>query len=249
MSWSDNRRVSTDIGWYMPYFTTAEYGWQVREPIHDMLIRIIDNTYDPEYMPDYREEIHFIADQMIAPDRKIDGKDCRYVSTMKKLLVQSFHMLDISRAQWEYVAPGGEPYPFDQPCDDEIISIWYATDPTIVREQSYKAFMKLAYGDWINYDKKCTLVESPKTVVCTVFTRVTIHGTTNGLGTMILGKNYLKQKTTPIPNGCIGTYAGRAAASADILTGYTFNTGNNTKIYGIFSYPNGGDGNVIRPAD
>lgn len=64
-----------------------------------------------------------------------------------------------------------------------------------------------------------------------------------------LGKNYLKQKTTPIPNGCIGTYAGRAAASADILTGYTFNTGNNTKIYGIFSYPNGGDGNVIRPAD
>ena len=74
-----------------------------------------------------------------------------------------------------------------------------------------------------------------------------ITGAAGGVGK--LGKNYLKQKTTPIPNGCIGTYAGRAADSADILTGYTFNTGNNTKIYGIFSYPNGGDGNVIRPAD
>ena len=74
-----------------------------------------------------------------------------------------------------------------------------------------------------------------------------ITGAAGGVGK--LGKNYLKQKTTPIPNGCIGTYAGRAAASADILTGYTFNTGNNTKIYGIFSYPDGGDGNVIRPAD
>lgn len=75
----------------------------------------------------------------------------------------------------------------------------------------------------------------------------TIYGNENGVGK--LGKNYLKQKATPIPNGCIGTFAGSVAASADILTGYTFNTGNNTKIYGIFSYPDGGDGNVIRPAD
>lgn len=232
MSWSDNRRISTDIGWYMPYFTTAEYGWQVREPIHDMLIRIVDNTYDPEYTPDYRDEIHFIADQMMAPDRKIDGKDCRYVSTMKKFLVRSFHTLDLSRAQWEYVAPGVEPYPFDESCDDEIISIWNATDPTIVREQSYKAFMKLAYGDWINYDKKCTLAESPKTVVCTSFTRVTVHGTTNGLGTMILGKNYLEQRTTPIPNGAAGSYLSYTNAFTDNIyahNGYTFNSGNATR--------------------
>lgn len=75
----------------------------------------------------------------------------------------------------------------------------------------------------------------------------TIYGDENGVGK--LGKNYLKQKTTPIPNGCIGTYAGSAAASADILAGYTFNTGNFTKIYGVFSYPDGGDGNIISPAN
>lgn len=64
-----------------------------------------------------------------------------------------------------------------------------------------------------------------------------------------LGKNYLKQKTTPIPNGCIGTYAGSVVSGRDVLTGYTFNTGNNTKIYGIFSYPDGGAGNVISAAN
>ena len=244
MSWSDNRRISTDIGWYMPYFTTAEYGWQVREPIHDMLIRIVDNTYDPEYMPDYRSEIHFIADQMMAPDRKIDGKDCRYVSTMKKLLVKSFHTLDLSRAQWEYVAPGEEPYPFDEPCDDEIISIWYAEDPTIVREQGYKAFMKLAYGDWINYDKKCTLVESPKTVVCTSFTRVTVHGTTNGLGTMITGINRLRPRLEAIPNGTMGTLVSYSGWQSP--DGYTFNSGDATKLFFLFKR----DGDIaLTPSD
>ena len=245
MSWSDNRRVSTDVGWYMPYFTTAEYGWQVREPIHDMLIRIIDNTYDPELMPDFRDDIHFIADQMMAPDRKVDGKDGRYVSTVKKYLVSAFNMLDISRAQWEYVAPGGTPYPFDESCEDEIISIWEATDPTIVREQAYKAFMKLAYGDWINYDKKHTTVDSPKTVVASSFTKVTVHGTENGLGTMVTGINYLQPRLEPIPNGSIGILNSNSGWQ-NLINGYTFYSDTSTVL--TITFKSNSD-NDIHPSD
>lgn len=74
-----------------------------------------------------------------------------------------------------------------------------------------------------------------------------ITGAAGGVGK--LGKNYLKQKTDPIPNGCVGTYAGVIHTRAPITDGYTFNTGNATKIYGTFNSPNGGDGNVVTPAD
>ena len=229
MSWSDNRRVSTDIGWYMPYFTTAEYGWQVRQPIHDMLIRIVDNTTD-EYTPDYRATIHYIAEQMTFPDRKVDGKDGRYVSTVKKYLVEAFHKLDIARSQSQYVGPGEDPYPFDEDCETEIISIWAAIDPTIVRENTYKAFMKLAYGDWINYDKIHTGVDSPKTVVCISFTKVTVHGTENGLGTMVTGKNYLQPRLEAIPNGAAGTWLAYADTYVNAINGFTVNSGNATLL-------------------
>ena len=69
----------------------------------------------------------------------------------------------------------------------------------------------------------------------------TITGTAGGVGK--LGKNYLKQKTTPIPNGCEGTYLASAFSYRDAFTGYTFNSGNATRIYITFKRTN--DANIV----
>lgn len=57
-----------------------------------------------------------------------------------------------------------------------------------------------------------------------------ITGSAGGVGK--LGRNYLKNKTTPIPNGAAGSYLSRTNAFSDMdyaADGYTFNTGNATR--------------------
>lgn len=71
-----------------------------------------------------------------------------------------------------------------------------------------------------------------------------INGAVGGVGK--LGKNYLKQKTAPIPNGCIGTFAGHVHSRAPITDGYSFNTGDITTIYCTF---NDGSGGVVTPSN
>ena len=63
-----------------------------------------------------------------------------------------------------------------------------------------------------------------------------ITGAAGGVGK--LGKNYLKPRTTPIPNGCEGTWISSAFGYRDAEAGYTFNSGNATRIYITFKRPN-----------
>lgn len=237
--WFDTSRAKTDVGWNMPYFTTAKYGWETREPISKMLTDIVDNTSED---PDLIADIHKIASEIMYPTDQTTGKDSRYLSTMKEYLCNAFWHLDLDRSHTEYVGPGAEPYDWDESCEDEIIAIWNSIDPTVMRANIYRAFMKLAYGGWINYDKVINGAAVPKDILSSNIKRVTVHGTENGCGSLSISKNYLKQRTTPIPNGCIGTFAGNIHARAAITGGYTFNTGNATTIYGTFN--DGGTGNV-----
>lgn len=71
-----------------------------------------------------------------------------------------------------------------------------------------------------------------------------VNGAVGGVGKV--GKNYLKQKTTPIPNGCIGTFTGHVHSRAAITDGYSFNTGDITTIYCTF---NDGSGGVVTPSN
>lgn len=67
-----------------------------------------------------------------------------------------------------------------------------------------------------------------------------ITGVVGGVGK--LGKNYLKPKTTAIPNGSAGTFLSSAFGYRDAEQGYTFNSGNATLIYITFKRPN--DANI-----
>lgn len=59
----------------------------------------------------------------------------------------------------------------------------------------------------------------------------TITGAAGGVGK--LGKNYLKQKTTSIPNGAAGTFISGGDAWLDVLNGITFTTTANTTRIGM----------------
>ena len=58
-----------------------------------------------------------------------------------------------------------------------------------------------------------------------------ITGAAGGVGK--LGKNYLKQKTTSIPNGAAGTFISGGDAWLDVLNGITFTTTANTTRIGM----------------
>lgn len=67
-----------------------------------------------------------------------------------------------------------------------------------------------------------------------------LRGTVNGVGK--LGKNLLKQTTTPIPNGAVGTYIegntdGWFNGSQNIANGYSFNTKTAKRIVLAFAKP------------
>ena len=69
-----------------------------------------------------------------------------------------------------------------------------------------------------------------------------INGATGGVGK--LGKNYLKPVTTPIPNGTMGTLVGYSGWQSP--DGYTFNTGDATKLFFLFKR----DGDIaLTPSD
>lgn len=68
-----------------------------------------------------------------------------------------------------------------------------------------------------------------------------ITGAAGGAGK--LGKNYLKPRTTPIPNGCEGTYLSTAFSYRDAEPGYTFNSGSATRLYITFKRPS--DANIV----
>ena len=67
-----------------------------------------------------------------------------------------------------------------------------------------------------------------------------ISGTVDGVGKT--GKNYLKQRTTPIPNGAAGSYLSSSNSWEDVVTGCTFNTGEATKV--MFLFKNASDSNI-----
>lgn len=69
----------------------------------------------------------------------------------------------------------------------------------------------------------------------------TITAVTDGVGKV--GKNYLKSKTVAIPNGCEGTWLSTAFSYRDAETGYTFNSGNATRLYITFKRPS--DANIV----
>lgn len=209
-------------------FLSCKYGLAIRIPVSRCITKLLTKTTLKTTDPDLYSETELLA-KYVVYESKSSKKDSRLASVMKKYIAQALLNINYDLK-------------IDLGFDNDIANFYESMDGSVLRTSLYNALRKLDIGKE-KVTNKSYNNRSPINFV-TVQNRINdivINGTPNGIGVLdSSGKNLLKQTTTPIPNGAVGTFIeantdGWFNGSQTIANGYSFNTKTAKRIVLVFA--------------